>query len=64
MNTGYEVRRTTQTLAGKPVFVVHVLRDDGNGGTEMLHIPCSGTEERDRIAAELDELLKEVLIKS
>jgi len=61
MTPGYQVRKTEGTLAGKPVLVVHVLRDDGNGGTEMVRIPCPDTAEQDRIAAELAELLKELL---
>lgn len=61
MTAGYQVRKTAQTLAGKPVFAVHVLRDDGNGGTEMVRIPCPDTAEQDRIAAELAELLNELL---
>ena len=64
MTPGYQVRKTTQTLAGKPVLAVHVLRDDGNGGTEMVRIPCPDTAEQDRVAAELVELLNEVLPKS
>ncbi len=60
----YQVRKTVQTLAAKPVLVVHVLRDDGNGGTEMVRIPCPDTAEQDRIAGELAELLDEILPKS
>ncbi len=64
MTPGYEVRKTTQTLAGKQVLAVHVLRDDGNGGTEMVRIPCPDTAEQDRIAGELAELLNELLPKT
>ena len=64
MTPDFEVRKTTATLAGKPVPVVHVLRDDGNGGTEMVRIPCPDSREQDRIAAELDALLKAVDAKA
>lgn len=64
MATGFHVTKTAQTLAGKPVLSVHVLRDEGNGGAEMVRIPCPDTGEQDRIAAELDELLNEVVPKS
>jgi len=64
MTPGYEVRKTTQTLAGKTILVVHVLRDDGNGGAEMVRIPCPDAAEQNRIAGELDELLNELLARS
>ena len=64
MTTGFHVTKTAQTLAGKPVLSVHVLRDEGNGGAEMVRIPCPDTAEQDRIAAELDELLNEVVPRS
>ncbi len=64
MIPGYQIRKTVQTLAEKPVLAVHVLRDDGNGGAEMVRIPCPDTAEQDRIAAELVELLNEILPKT
>jgi len=64
MALGFNVTKTTGTLAGKPVFRVHVLRDDGNGGTEMVHVPCSDATEQNRIAAELVELLNELVPRS
>jgi hypothetical protein len=64
MALGFQVTKTAGTLAGKPVLRVHVLRDDGNGGSEMVHIPCPDTTEQDRIAAELVELLNEVVPKT
>ncbi len=64
MIPAFQVRKTTGTLSGRPVLAVHVLRDDGNGGTEMVRIPCPDSAEQDRIAAELVELLNEVLPKS
>jgi len=60
----FQVTKTQQTLAGKPVLSVHVLRDDGNGGSEMVRIPCPNAAEQDRITAELVELLNEVVPKS
>jgi hypothetical protein len=64
MTPGFHVTKTAQTLTGKPVLSVHVLRDEGNGGAEMVRILCPDTAEQDRIAAELVELLNEVLPKS
>lgn len=64
MALGYHVTKTAGTLAGKPVLRVLVLRDEGNGGAEMVRIPCPDTAEQDRIAAELVELLNEVVPKS
>ena len=64
MTPGFHVTKTAQTLAGKLVLSVHVLRDEGNGGAEMVRVPCPDTAEQDRIAAELIELLSEVLPKS
>jgi len=63
MAAGFQVTKTTGTLAGRPVFSVHVIRDEGNGNTEMVRIPCPDTAEQDRIAAELVELLNELLPK-
>ena len=64
MAIGYNVTKTAGTLAGKPVLAVHVVRDEGNGNAEMVRIPCPDTAEQDRIAAELVELLNEVIPKS
>jgi hypothetical protein len=64
MALGYQVTKTAGTLAGKPVLGVKVLRDEGNGGAEMVRIPCPDTAEQDRIAAELVELLNELVPKS
>jgi hypothetical protein len=64
MALGYRVTKTAGTLAGKPVLRVHVIRDEGNGGAEMVHIQCPDAAEQDRIAAELVELLNEVVPKS
>ncbi len=64
MALGFDVTKTTGTLAGKPVFSVHVLRDDGNGGAEMVRIPCPDVAEQNRIAAELVELLNELVLKT
>lgn len=64
MALGFQVTKTAGTLAGKPVLSVNVLRDEGNGNAEMVRIPCPDTAEQDRIAAELVELLNEVLPKS
>ena len=64
MALGYNVTKTAATLAGKPVLGVCVLRDEGNGGAEMVRIPCPDTAEQDRIAAELVELLSELVPKS
>ena len=63
MALGYHVTKTEATLAGKPVLGVKVLRDEGNGGAEMVRIPCPDTAEQNRIAAELVELLNEVVPK-
>ena len=64
MAVGFNVTKTTETLAGKPVFRVHVLRDEGNGGAEMVRIPCPDAAEQARIAAELVELLNELVPKT
>lgn len=64
MATGFYVAKTTGTLAGKPVPSVHVMRDEGNGNADMVRIPCADAGEQDRIAAELTELLNELLPKS
>jgi len=63
MAVGYQVTKTTGTLAGKPVLSVNVIRDEGNGNAEMVRIPCPDTAEQDRIAAELAELLDELVPK-
>ena len=63
MIPGYHVTKAAGTLAGKPVLSVHVLRDEGNGGSDMVRIPCPDTAEQDRIAAELVELLDELVPK-
>ncbi len=63
MAIGYQVTKTTGTLAGRPVPSVHVIRDEGNGNAEMVRIPCHDAAEQDRIAAELVELLDELLAK-
>jgi hypothetical protein len=64
MAAGYRVTKTTGTLAGRPALSVHVLRGEGNGNAEMVHIPCPDAAEQDRIAAELMELLDELVPKS
>ena len=64
MAEGFRVVKTTGTLARKPILGVNVLRDDGNGGSLMAHIPCSNTADQNRIAAELGELLNELVPKS
>jgi len=64
MALGFTVRKTTGTLAGRPAPAVHVIRDEGNGNAEMVRIPCADTAEQDRIAAELVELLNELVPKS
>ena len=64
MAVGFNVTKTTGTLGGKPVFSVHVLRDEGNGGADMVRIPCPDAVEQDRIAAELVELLNELVPKA
>jgi hypothetical protein len=63
MAEGFHVTKTAGTLAGKPVLGVNVLRDEGNGGALMVRIPCPSTAEQDRIAAELGELLNELIPK-
>ena len=63
MAVGFNVTKTAGSLAGKPVLGVNVLRDDGNGGSLMVRIPCSSTAEQDRITAELTELLNELVTK-
>jgi hypothetical protein len=63
MAVGFHVTKTAGTLAGKPALGVHVMRDEGNGNAELVRIPCHDTAEQDRIAAELVELLKELLPK-
>ena len=64
MAVGFQVTKTTGTLAGKRVFSVNVIRDEGNGNAEMVRIPCPDTAEQDRIAAELTELLNELVPKA
>ena len=64
MATGFSVIKTTQTLAGKPVLKVHVVRDEGNGNAEMVQVACPDKAEQDRIAAELNELLNELTPKA
>ena len=61
MATGFSVIKTAQTLAGKPVLKVHVVRDEGNGNAEMVQIACPDKVEQDRIAAQLTELLDELV---
>lgn len=61
MAAGFQVTKSTGTLAGKPVPSVHVIRDEGNGNAEIVRIPCADKAEQDRIAAELTELLSELL---
>lgn len=63
MAVGYQVTKATGTLAGRPVLSVNVIRDEGNGNAEMVRIPCPDTAEQDRIAAELVDLLDELLPK-
>ena len=63
MATGFHVMKTTQTLAGKPILKVHVVRDEGNGNAEMVGIACQDKAEQNRIAAELNELLNELVPK-
>jgi len=63
MAVGYQVTKTSGTLAGKPVLSVNVMRDEGNGNAEMVRIPCPDTAEQNRIAAELTELLDELVAK-
>lgn len=64
MATGFNVTKTTSTLAGKPLYSVNVLREEGNGGAQMVHIPCPDAAEQNRVAAELVELLNELVPKS
>jgi hypothetical protein len=64
MAIGFRVTKTAQTLAGKPVLGVHVIRDEGNGNAEMVRIVCQDKAEQNRIAAELDELLNELVPKA
>jgi hypothetical protein len=61
MATGFHVTKTAETLAGKPMLRVHVMRDEGNGDAEMVRIVCPDKAEQDRVAAELVELLNELL---
>jgi hypothetical protein len=63
MAAGYQVTKATETLAEKPVLSVNVIRDEGNGNAEIVRIPCPDTAEQDRIAAELVELLNELVPK-
>jgi hypothetical protein len=60
MAKGFQVTKTTTTLAGRKVPSVHVIRDEGNGNADMVRIPCHDAAEQDRIAAELAELLNEL----
>jgi len=64
MATGFSVIKTTQTLAGKSVLKVHVIRDEGNGNAEMVEISCPDKADQDRVAAELNELLNELEAKA
>ena len=64
MAAGYQVTKVTGTRAGRPAFSVNVIRDEGNGNAEMVRIPCPDTAEQDRIAAELTELLDELVPKA
>jgi hypothetical protein len=64
MAVGYQVTKTTGTLAGRSVLSVNVIRDEGNGNAEMVRIPCPDAAEQERIAAELTELLEELVPKA
>ncbi len=63
MAVGYHVTKTAGTQTGRSVLGVHVVRDEGNGNAEMVRIACPDKAEQDRIAAELVELLNELVPK-
>jgi hypothetical protein len=63
MAVGYHVTKTVGTQTGRPVLGVHVVRDEGNGNAEMVRIACPDKAEQDRIAADLVELLNELIPK-